>query len=134
MKSYMKIKDIYTQNGHSTLSVDYVIDDEIDLDEVKLIEYNGTTYEPVRQGHWIVIPEYSKKAECSSCGYPIEHELVCWWNYCPNCGAKMGRNKVKKMDIKRFKKEIADYTDDGGYVSIPLSILLNTLDEVSECD
>ena len=37
-----------------------------------------------------------------------------------------------KIDIERFKKEIADYTDKSGYVSMPLSILLNTLNEVTE--
>ena len=37
-----------------------------------------------------------------------------------------------KIDIDRFKKEIADYTDESGYVDIPLSILLNTLNEVAE--
>ena len=37
-----------------------------------------------------------------------------------------------KIDIERFKKEIADYTDESGYVNIPLSILLNTLNEVTE--
>ncbi len=37
-----------------------------------------------------------------------------------------------KIDIERFKKEIADYTDESGYVSMPLSILLNTLYEVTE--
>ena len=42
-----------------------------------------------KHGHWIVISEYPKKAECSYCGYPIEHELVCWWDYCPNCSARM---------------------------------------------
>ncbi len=43
----------------------------------------------VKHGRWIVISEYPKKAECSYCGYPVEHELVCWWDYCPNCGTKM---------------------------------------------
>lgn len=37
-----------------------------------------------------------------------------------------------KVDIERFKKEIADYTNESGYVDIPLSILLNTLNEVTE--
>ena len=37
-----------------------------------------------------------------------------------------------KIDIERFKKEIADYTDESGYVAIPLSILLNTLNEVTK--
>ena len=50
--------------------------------------------EPVKHGHWIVISEYPKKAECSYCGYLIEHELVCWWDYCPNCGARM--NEVEE--------------------------------------
>lgn len=45
--------------------------------------------EPIKHGRWIVVSEYPKKAECSYCGYPVEHELVCWWDYCPNCGAKM---------------------------------------------
>lgn len=35
-----------------------------------------------------------------------------------------------KIDIERFKKEIADYTNESGYVDIPLSILLDTLNEV----
>lgn len=38
--------------------------------------------------------------------------------------------ELVKIDIERFKKEIADYTDESGYVDIPLSILLNTLYEV----
>ncbi len=43
----------------------------------------------------------------------------------------MGVKKIMaKMDIERFKKEIADYTNESGYVGIPLSILLNTLYEV----
>lgn len=41
------------------------------------------------------------------------------------------------IDIERFKKEIADYTDESGYADIPLSFLLNTLsvvaDEIVEC-
>lgn len=38
-----------------------------------------------------------------------------------------------KVDIERFKEEIASYTDESGYVVIPLLLLLTTLYEVTEC-
>lgn len=28
-----------------------------------------------------------KQTQCSNCGW--EHALPMWWNFCPNCGAKM---------------------------------------------
>ena len=43
---------------------------------------------------------------------------------------EVDESELVKIDIERFKKEIADYTDEGGYVDIPLSILINTLNEV----
>ena len=47
-------------------------------------------------------------------------------------GKKYAEAELVKIDIDRFKKEIADYTNESGYVAIPLSILLNTLNEVAE--
>lgn len=90
MKSYMKIKDLYSQNGHSVLSVDYVIDDEIDLTEVKCIEYKGTTYRPLRHAHWIEVTTDDDLWRCSVC-----KELSCCYSrYCSTCGARM--DKVTK--------------------------------------
>lgn len=37
-----------------------------------------------------------------------------------------------KIDIERFKQEIADYTDESGYVDIPLSVLIHILYEVTK--
>lgn len=28
-----------------------------------------------------------RQTQCSNCGW--EHALPMWWNFCPNCGAKM---------------------------------------------
>ena len=30
-----------------------------------------------------------QQTQCSNCGW--EHALPMWWNFCPNCGAKMQR-------------------------------------------
>ena len=43
---------------------------------------------------------------------------------------EVDESELGKIDIERFKQEIADYTNESGYVNIPLSILLNTLNEV----
>lgn len=73
---------------------------EMTMDEAKsdfdcIIDLQPTV-DPIKHGRWIVISEYPKKAECSYCGYPTEHELVCWWDYCPNCGADMRGEKNDK--------------------------------------
>ena len=43
---------------------------------------------PVRHGRWI--SEDSKIFKCSECDYEFEHEgYTQFFNFCPNCGAKM---------------------------------------------
>lgn len=58
-----------------------------------LAHFPAADVQEVRHGRWVVKSDYPKKAECSACGYPIENELVCWWDYCPNCGAKMDKEE-----------------------------------------
>lgn len=44
---------------------------------------------PVRHGHWVGIDDEPYEVwECDRCGYTYESEHR--YNYCPNCGAKMG--------------------------------------------
>ena len=31
-----------------------------------------------------------RQTQCSNCG--LEHALPMWWNFCPNCGAKMEKS------------------------------------------
>ena len=45
--------------------------------------------EPVRHGHWeiyVISPFDGEDVKCSECG---ERGCAPYWNYCPNCGAKM---------------------------------------------
>lgn len=44
------------------------------------------TVEPVR-GEWVEV-EFGMFFKCSICGYLTDYRLT---NYCPNCGADMGR-------------------------------------------
>lgn len=32
---------------------------------------------------------YYRHYKCSNCGEIMEHYKHDWWNYCPNCGAKV---------------------------------------------
>ena len=44
---------------------------------------------PVRHGNWeiyVISPFDGEDVKCSECG---ERGCVPYWNYCPNCGAKM---------------------------------------------
>ena len=42
---------------------------------------------PVRHGEW---QEINGIFSCSRCGYSFEHEgYIPFFNYCPNCGAKL---------------------------------------------
>lgn len=42
---------------------------------------------PVRHGEW---QEINGIFSCSRCGYSFEHEgYIPFFNYCPNCGARM---------------------------------------------
>lgn len=42
--------------------------------------------EPVKHGRWEKQDDYSC---CSHCGQAIADACVSWFNYCPNCGARM---------------------------------------------
>jgi len=49
--------------------------------------------EPPKKGKWIIYPLYPDGGEvymCSECG---KFGMPPYFNYCPNCGAKMGREK-----------------------------------------
>lgn len=46
---------------------------------------------PVVHGRWT---NSNNVYECSNCGYSFEHEgYIAFFNYCPNCGAKMDRKE-----------------------------------------
>lgn len=46
--------------------------------------------EPVRHGHWIKVDDDVPIAyDCSECDAMVSRP----YNYCPNCGAKMGEDK-----------------------------------------
>lgn len=109
-------RELYREAGWDLREVHYSqLDTECNIDMMPTIEavpledyrsMEQTVYkltqalaeaEPVKHGRWIVISEYPKKAECSSCGYPIEHELVCWWDYCPNCGARVDASTMGQV-------------------------------------
>ena len=50
---------------------------------------------PVRHGRWVNTHSDSEFAQCSLCKYPVYAAWI--WNltnYCPNCGAKMGKEEV----------------------------------------
>ena len=43
---------------------------------------------PVRHGRWIDCKEDPNEKYCSVCNHE-RNACNSWWNYCPNCGAKM---------------------------------------------
>lgn len=50
--------------------------------------------EPVRHGEWIEDHDYLK---CPECSVMVKRDFTFFdignWNYCPNCGAKMGMDR-----------------------------------------
>ena len=44
---------------------------------------------PVKHGKWERKDENSNEIFCSHCDYKTIFLLNSYWNYCPNCGAKM---------------------------------------------
>ncbi len=53
----------------------------------------------VRHGKWIYTsrsPEWAD-CECSECGYKdlFPNDIECFYNYCPECGAKMDKEREK---------------------------------------
>lgn len=51
----------------------------------------------VRHGNWIYTsrsPEWAD-CECSECGYKdlFANDMECFYNYCPECGAKMDKER-----------------------------------------
>lgn len=66
---------------------------------------NAPTIDPVKHGRWLYGREISReyigdvcvcihyeKVWCSECNYPADSFPL--WNYCPNCGAKMDKEKI----------------------------------------
>ena len=52
-----------------------------------IVENGEISVAPVRHGEW---QEINGIFSCSHCGYSFEHEgYIPFFNYCPNCGAKM---------------------------------------------
>jgi hypothetical protein len=50
------------------------------------------------QGEWHLFKDEGFLiAECSNCGMIIEATQAAWWDYCPNCGARLYISE----DIKR---------------------------------
>ena len=47
---------------------------------------------PVKTGHWI---ENSNAYECSECHIIRAKGMTGKYNYCPNCGARLGDNKCR---------------------------------------
>lgn len=49
--------------------------------------------EPIKHGEWIYLYESSDINRCSLCGFCVQDKISNvreMFNYCPNCGAKMG--------------------------------------------
>lgn len=58
-------------------------------------EMNG---EPVKHGHWVGIDDEPCQVwECDVCGWIYEDDEP-FYNYCPNCGAKMIPNTLNALD------------------------------------
>ena len=49
---------------------------------------------PVRHGRWIV----TDVVTCSECQVFTRSEFVGRWKYCPNCGARMGKEDEYEAD------------------------------------
>lgn len=76
--------------------------------EVEKLIDEAPTIDPVKHGRWVHDKEesrdyigffcvqinYDEKWRCSKCNYTVDDEPL--WNYCPNCGALMSMDEVKK--------------------------------------
>ena len=62
-------------------------DEECDCELIVLLyDYPAADVAPVKHGEWIQTNVF----ECSECEYSFEPEgYLPFFNYCPNCGAKM---------------------------------------------
>lgn len=87
-----------------------------------------------RQGKWSdAVQEFESKDQAETFGDYCMREGFCQhYKVYHSSRLRDGYAEAEptKIDIERFKKEIADYTNESGYVDIPLSILLDTLYEV----
>ena len=54
------------------------------------------TVDPVKRGHWKRTKAYPNIIICDECGEAFEQREL--WNYCPNCGAKMDKERRKDAD------------------------------------
>lgn len=59
------------------------------INDTEIINFPTADVAPVVHGEW----DYKNGVyECTKCGYSFEPEgYLAYFNYCPNCGAKMGR-------------------------------------------
>ena len=59
--------------------------------------YRELKAEPVRHGEWIskMVTRDGEYAGwiCSNCGYFTANSKACFYNYCPNCGARMDKDE-----------------------------------------
>lgn len=58
-----------------------------------ILDIPAAAVAPVKHGHWIYADGIFK---CSECDYGFEHEgYMHFFNFCPNCGAKMDGGEVE---------------------------------------
>lgn len=59
-----------------------------------IIQTQPADVEPVRHGEWIEDHDYLK---CPECSVMVKRDFTFFdignWNYCPNCGEKMGMDR-----------------------------------------
>ena len=69
---------------------------EMALKYINELEAKLADSKPVKHGHWISLDDYFEDAQCSECGDALVigdcsfNDFCECYNYCPNCGAKMG--------------------------------------------
>ena len=82
---------------------DYANNSTVGLTANDIMRFPRADVQPIRRGHWIAENRDSRGyADCYTCSncqnYTYTYTLMrdCEYDYCPNCGAKMGDAKPIK--------------------------------------
>jgi len=65
-------------------------DDNTSVEDGKSVVYAHWIGDPVPEGNANIFTSKYVSRTCSHCGYSLDVMKELTWNYCPNCGAKMG--------------------------------------------
>ena len=63
----------------------------IEEEDIEALDMGAEALENQKIGHWKSTTHYARPYRvCSVCGCEREDDHSTGWNYCPNCGAKIG--------------------------------------------